>query len=400
MIKRNLYLEKIRPLFNKPVIKAITGIRRSGKSTLMQQIMAEFKESGISDDRIIFINKELFEFDFIKKYADLHNHVTSNTTNNSIPTYLFLDEVQEINQWEQAVNSLLAMNKYDIYITGSNANLMSSELATLLSGRYIEFRIYPLTFPEFVLLSKEQTNSNTQIEFDRYLKFGGFPGIHVFDWNETAMRQYLNSLYNTILLKDVVVRYHIRDAEMLSKIIEFMIDNCGNITTAKNISDFVKSQFRKVSVDTVQNYIRYALNAFLLKQIRRYDLKGKRLLETYEKYFLGDIGFRHATIGYTPDAISGQLENAVLLHLMANDYQVHIGKINDTEIDFIASKNQDKMYIQVCTTLADSRVIDREYGSLEKINDHFPKFVLSLDEGFETSRKGISWKNIKEFLKN
>jgi predicted AAA+ superfamily ATPase len=185
---------------------------------------------------------------------------------------------------------------------------------------------------------------------------------------------------------------------MLSKIIEFVIDNCGNITTAKNISDFVKSQFRNVSVDTVQNYIRYTLNAFLLVQARRYDLKGKRLLETHEKYFLGDIGFRLATIGYSPDALSGQLENAVLLYLLANDYQVNIGKINNTEIDFVATKNQDKLYIQVCATLADSKVIDREYGSLEKITDHFPKLVLSLDEGFETSRKGIRWENIKDFF--
>ncbi|OQX73047.1 MAG: hypothetical protein B6D64_14415 [Bacteroidetes bacterium 4484_276] len=398
MIKREVYLKKIRPLFNKPVIKAITGIRRCGKSTLMQQIITEFQESGIAEERIIFINKELFEFDFIKGYADLHNFVTSNTPNNSSHTYLLIDEIQEIDQWERAVNSLLATKKYDIYITGSNARLMSSELATLLSGRYIEFRMFTFTFPEFVLLSEESNNHQHQGQFDRFLKYGGFPGIHVFEWDETAVRQYINSLYNTILLKDIVVRYKIRDVEMLSKIIEFVIDNCGNITTAKNISNFVKSQFRNVSVDTVQNYIRYTLNAFLLEQARRYDLKGKRLLETHEKYFLGDIGFRLATIGYTPDALSGQLENAVLLYLLANDYQVNIGKINNTEVDFVATKNQDKLYIQVCATLADSKVIDREYGSLEKITDHFPKLVLSLDKGFETSRKGIRWKNIKDFF--
>jgi predicted AAA+ superfamily ATPase len=319
--------------------------------------------------------------------------------NTSVLTYLFVDEVQEIFEWEKAVNSLFAMNTFDIYITGSNARLLSSELATLLSGRFIELKMYTLTYPEFQLLtSQNQKLHPNQEDFDLFLKYGGFPGLHAFEWEEQVIRQYLNSLYNTILLKDVVVRYNIRDAAMLERIIEFMIDNCGNITSAKTISDFVKSQNRKVSVETVQSYISYGINAMLLHKVRRYDLQGKRLLETYEKYYLNDVGFRLATTGYTPAAISGQMENVVLLHLLANGYNVDIGKLNGLEIDFIAQKNQDKIYIQVCTTLADSKVIDREYGSLEKVYDHFPKLVLSLDQGFETSRKGIRWMNVKEFL--
>lgn len=401
MIKRQKYLDTIRPFMEKPVIKAITGIRRCGKSTLMQQIIDELQQNGVDPDRIIYINKELYEFDSIRTYADLHNYVTSKVKNTNVLTYLFVDEIQEVFEWEKAVNSLFAMNTFDIYITGSNARLLSSELATLLSGRYIEVKMYTLTYPEFKMMAEQNQKVHPdQDTFNLYLKYGGFPGIHAFEWEETVIRQYLNSLYNTILLKDVVVRYNIRDAAMLEKIIEFLIDNCGNITSAKNISDFVKSQNRKVSVDTVQSYIQYAMNAMLLQKVRRYDLQGKRLLETLEKYYLNDVGFRHATTGYTPAAISGQLENVVLLHLLANGYTVDIGKLNGLEIDFIAQKNQDKMYIQVCTTLADSKVIDREYGSLEKVYDHFPKLVLSLDQGFETSRKGIRWMNVKDFLMN
>jgi predicted AAA+ superfamily ATPase len=399
MIKREKYLNAIRPFIDKPLIKAITGIRRCGKSTLMLQIIDELIENGIDTERIIYINKELFEFDAIRNYSDLHNYVVEHTKHPEITTYLFIDEVQEIGEWEKAVNSLLAIKNFDIYITGSNARLLSSELATLLSGRYLEFKMYTLTYPEFKFLTELNQKEHTGIDtFDLFLKYGGFPGIHAFEWNETVIRQYLSSLYSTILLKDVVVRYNIRDAAMLEKIIEFLIDNCGNITTAKNISDYVKSQQRKVSVETVQSYISFAMNALLLQQVRRFDLQGKRLLETHEKYYLSDVGFRLATTGFTPESLPGQLENVVLLHLLADGYKVTIGKMNNLEIDFIAQKNQDKIYIQVCTTLNDSKVIDREYGSLEKVNDHFPKFVLSLDQGFETSRNGIRWMNLKDFL--
>lgn len=399
MIQREKYLNTIRPFINKPVIKAISGVRRCGKSTFLLQIMDELKQTGVDEERIVYINKELFEFDSIRTYADLHNYITSKVKNTSVLTYLFIDEVQEIFEWEKAVNSFFAMNKFDIFLTGSNARLLSSELATLLSGRYIELKMYTLTYPEFQLLVTQNQKLNSGLDsFDFFLKYGGFPGLHILDWIDPVIRQFLNSLYNTILLKDVVVRYRIRDVAMLEKIIEYVIDNCGNITSAKNISDFVKSQNRKVSADTVQSYILYGINAILLQKVHRYDLQGKRLLETYEKYYMSDVGFRFATIGYTPSAISGQLENVVLLHLLSNGYQVEIGKLNGLEIDFIAQKHQDRIYLQICTTLADSKVIDREYGSLEKVDDHFPKMVLSLDTGFETSRKGIRWMNVKDFL--
>ncbi len=401
MIKRTIYLDKIRPFIRKPLIKVLTGIRRCGKSTLMLQLIEELQNEGIRPDQIICINKELFEFDGIRDYKELHNFVDSKSKNRKDSYYLFVDEIQEIDGWEKAINSFLAQKNYDIYITGSNASLWSSELATLLSGRYIEFKIYTLIFQEFEqLVSKNEKLPPAGDTFSTFLKFGGFPGIHLLDWDDNSIRQYLQSVYSTILLKDVVVRYNIRDAALLEKIVSYLADNCGNITSSKNISDFLKSQRWKVSVDTVQNYIHYCASALLLEKIRRYDLKGKRILEILEKYYVSDIGLRYAVIGYSPEAVSGQLENIVLLDLLAQGYQIFVGKQYEKEIDFIAQKGNEKLYLQVCTTLTDSKVIDREYGSLEAVNDHYPKYVLSLDTGFETSRKGIRWMNIQDFLKS
>lgn len=399
MIKRDIYLQRIYPYLNKPVIKIITGIRRCGKSVLLQQIMDQVKEDGISEDRIVYINKELIDFDFIKTYTDLHEYVISKTKGIADHCYLCVDEVQEIEDWEKAINSFFATKRYDIFLTGSNAHLLSTELATYLSGRYVEIPMFTLSYPEFLSLSDANNNIHSgQDPFDLFLRYGGFPGLHAFIWDNMVLRQFIHSIYSTILLKDIVVRYNIRDAAMLEKILEHVIDNCGNITTAKNISDFVKSQYRKVSPDTVQNYIGYALNALLIQKVRRYDIKGKKLLETHEKYFLSDIGIKMASTGFTPESLPGQLENAVLLHLLIAGYQVSIGKINDAEVDFVATRYSEKIYLQVCTSLNDEKVIAREYGSLEKIPDHFIKMVISLDSGFDESRKGIRWMNIKDFL--
>ena len=365
----------------------------------MLQLINELQNNGVNPDQIIYINLELFEFDLIREYKDLHNYVSSKKGSSKKLFYLFVDEIQVINGWEKAINSLLAEKDFDLYITGSNARLLSSELATLLSGRYVEFRMYTLTYPEFRLLYSETNKIETAPDyFNTFLKFGGFPGLHLLNWDENASRQYLQSVYSTILLKDVVVRYNIREAALLEKIVSYLADNCGNITSAKNISDFVKSQHMKVSVDTVQNYILYCVNALMVEKVRRFDLKGKRILETLEKYYLSDLGLKYVIAGYSPDSIPGQLENIVLLDLLAHGYQVFIGKQYKREIDFIAQKGNEKLYIQVCTTLNDDKVVDREYGSLELIQDHFPKFVLSLDKGFETSRKGIRWMNIQDFL--
>lgn len=398
MIERKRYIKKVSPFIEKPVIKVITGIRRCGKSVLLKQLMDVLLKQGKNKKQFIYVNKELFEFDEIRNYKDLHRFISDKVSGSFSKYFVFIDEIQEVEQWEKCINSLLAEDKFDLYITGSNARLLSSEIASLLSGRYVEFKIFSLSYSEFLELLNQKHESGINNHFDLYLKYGGFPGVHHMELYDVVVKQYLQSIYNTVLLKDVIVRNNIRDAAMLDAISKYVIDNSGNITTAKGISDYMKSQKRKVSVDTVLNYIHYSCDAMIFEKVKRYDIKRKRLLETSEKYYLADIGFKYATVGYTPQAISGQLENVVLLELLARDYTVSIGKIEDKEVDFIASKGNEKIYIQVCMKLANQKVIDREYASLEAIDDHFPKYVLSLDTGFETSRNGIRWMNIQDFL--
>lgn len=399
MVIRKRYLNMITPFIDKPLIKAISGVRRCGKSTFLRQIAAHLLEKGVNQSNILLINKELIEFDSVKSYLDLHRFVLEFFKGKRGRFYLFVDEVQEIESWERCLASLLAENKTDIYVTGSNARLLSSDLATLLTGRYIQIMMHTFSFSEFT----EMVNSIEQPvapdkAFDLFVKFGGFPGIHSLGWEEIPVRQFLESLYNTILLKDVVVRYGVRDVYMLEKLTDFLISNCGSITSANKISNYAKSQHRKISVDTVQNYINYTCNALLTHQIKRYDLKGKRILESLEKYYLCDTGLRYALMGYPPENITGNLENIVLLELLSRGYKVFIGKMNGFEVDFVAEKGDEKHYFQVCLTLKDEKIIEREYRALEVIDNHFPKYVLSLDDGFETSLKGIRWMNIREFL--
>lgn len=399
MIRRPRYYSVLKPFIGKPIVKAITGVRRCGKSTMLQLVKEDLLEQGIDPEKIIIINKELLEFDTIRTYRDLNKFVKSRFKPSRKKQYLFIDEIQEIVGWEKAVASFLAENLADIYITGSNARLMSSELATLLSGRYIEIPMHTLTYSEFNDFSKKYKKIHSrENSFDIFLKYGGFPGLHMLDWSDEVVRQYLQALYSTILLKDVVVRYGIRDAFMLERIAEYLTANCGNITSANRISEFVKSQKLKLSVETVQNYITYISNAALVYQVRRFDLKGRRILEMLEKYYLCDIGFRFSSIGFTPENLPGQLENTVFLELISRGYEVFIGKMNEFEVDFIARKGNEKIYLQVCVSLVKGKTIDREYRALEVIADHFPKMVLSLDEDFETSRKGIKWMNIQNFL--
>lgn len=399
MIERKTYIDKLIPFIEKPVIKVITGIRRSGKSTLLKQIIQLLENRNVKREQIIHINMELMEFDHLENYTDLYAYIQEKQSKTQGNSYVIIDEVQEVEGWEKAINSLLAEQKSDIYISGSNARLLSSELATLLSGRYIEFKMYSLVFSEFLTFRKNRESSiNVNNEFDLFLKYGGFPGLHHMELENSVIRQYLQSIYNSVLLKDVIVRNNIRDAAMLDVISKYLIDNSGQITSAKGISDFMKSQKRKVSVDTVLNYIRFSCDALLFEKVARFDLKGKRLLETYEKYYMSDIGLRFATLGYTPQSISAQLENIIYLELKSRDYTVAIGKVDDLEVDFIASKGNEKFYLQVCTELTNQKVIEREYRSLEMIKDSFPKYVLSLDKGFETSRNGIKWVHIIDFL--
>lgn len=316
--------------------------------------------------------------------------------NNSEKKYVIIDEIQEILHWEKAILSIYTEKLADIIITGSNAHLLSSEIATLISGRYIEFQIYPLTFSEF-LTFRGDNDSSKEDEFQKFIKFGGLPGIHIFN-NDMAILDYLNSIINTLLLKDVVKRNNIRDVRLLEKIVQYLADNCGNITTAKSISDYFKSQKIKVSFDTVNNYISYLVSAFLFYRIQRFEIKGKKYLEFFDKIYLGDVGLRNGFIGYRDKDISGILENIVLLELKKRGFKVSIGVQNGFEIDFIAENQNEKIYFQICRSLAEEQTIKREFGNLQKIDDNYKKIVLSLDKFSPNDYNGIEHQYLLDFL--
>ena len=340
---------------------------------------------------------ESLDFEDIASYRELNQTVISAFSNVANKKYLFVDEVQEILQWEKAITSIANQGDIDIYITGSNAHLFSSELATLLSGRYIEFPIYSLSFHEFRLFSGLSGEDKSE-GFQSYLKFGGLPAIHHFQLEEEIVFQYVSSIYNTILLKDIVKRHQVRNVQLLENISRYVFDNIGNIFSAKKISDYMKSQHLKVSVDTVQNYLRYFLDALIIYKVPRYDLKGKRYLDVHEKYYLADTGMRHAAIGFREADISGLLENLVFLELKRRGYGVCIGKLREKEIDFIATKEKEKIYIQVAYLLASSDILEREFGVLSEVQDNYPKYVVSLDTNFGEDYQGIRRLNLIDFL--
>jgi predicted AAA+ superfamily ATPase len=399
MIKRQTYHERIEPFINVPIVKAITGMRRSGKSTFMLQLVERLKNDSVADDDIIYLNMELFEHAELRTAKKLYDFICAKAKRRRSKLYLFIDEVQEVHQWERVINSLLAENRYDIYITGSNAHLLSSELATLLSGRYVELRVHTLSLAEQLELTRLQKPERTANEqFAYYIRYGGFPGLHYLPENDGVIRQFLEAVYSTIVLNDLMTRHALRDADLFQRVMLYLADNCGNLTSAKRVADFFRSEQRKVAVDTVMNYIHFAQSAFLIERAQRYDVQGRRLLEVNDKYYMSDLGLRFAMRGYTPEMQSGQLENAVYLELMRRGYTVHVGKTASGEIDFIAMRSDEKHYYQVTATLNDPKVVDREYGAFEVVNDHFPKTVLSLDPHFDTNYNGIQWQNLQLFL--
>lgn len=391
------YKRHIQPWIDKPVIKIITGMRRVGKSCLLRQLVEELVARKVSGNRIHLIDKESIEFDDIQNYRDLAAYLKKQTGKKKGMHYLLIDEVQEIENWEKAVNSYLKEGNWDIYLTGSNAHMLSSELATLLSGRYVELPVHPLSLPEFLQFNGKD-ESEAQHQFIAYLRYGGFPAIHQFTQNEDTIYQYINSLYDTIILKDIVSRHSIRNVPLFQNISRFVFDNMGNTFSAKKVADYLKSQRLNITVDTVQKYLGYLTETYALNRVQRYDIKGKRNLEIYEKYYLGDIGLRNAVLGYRESDINGLLENLVFLELKRRGYQVAIGKLGDAEIDFIATKEKEKRYIQVTYLLASEDVIKREFGVLAALPDNYPKLVLSMDPLGPDNRGGIQWQNIVEFL--
>ena len=397
MYKRNLYINRINPYIGKPVIKVITGMRRVGKSCFLQMIIDKLRSRKVAPNRILTVNKELLTYDFIKDYKDLNSYVVDAFSGVTPPKYLFVDEIQEISGWEKAIASFFAEGDIDIYITGSNAHLLSADLATLIAGRYIEIPVYSLSFEEF-LFFRSRKRKNVEEEFSTYLWAGGFPAIHHFDFDKEVIYQYIGAIYNTILLKDVIKKNNVRNVSLLENITRYIFDNVGNIFTAKKVTDYLKSQKLKVGIDTVQNYMAYLTATFAVYKVRRYDIRGRRLLELHEKYYLGDAALRHALLGYREGDIGGILENLVFLELKRRGYQVYVGKLDNKEIDFIAEKENRKVYLQVAYLLASPETVERETTVLRMIRDNYPKYILSMDKIFGADMEGIRRINLVDFL--
>jgi uncharacterized protein len=400
MIRRDLYLNQLGNYIDKPFIKIITGIRRCGKSAILMLLRDELLRNGINENNIIYINFESFEFSDIDRADKLYKY-TKDKIRNKKRYYIFLDEIQEVISWEKAVNSLFVDLNADIYITGSNSRLLSSELATYLAGRYIEIHLHTLSFSEHLLFRQSLTNtevSDLHREFESFLRLGGFPVLHTGEYSYESAYKVVFDIYSSAILRDTVQRYNIRDVELLERVVRYVFDNVGNKFSAKNVADYFKSQRRRIDLNTVYNYLNALEGAFIVYRIPRYDVKGKEILKTFEKYFVGDQSLLYAVMGYKDTLISGVLENIVMLELKRRGYRVFTGKSDDKEIDFIAEMNGKKIYIQVAYKMSEQTTIDREFAPLLNIKDNYPKYVVTMDETWQDSIEGINKKHIADFL--
>jgi len=395
MIERNLYLDKIKPYFNKKLIKVLTGQRRVGKSYVLQLLINEIKKQN-PDANIIYIDKEKYEFDYLRTHSQLMDYI--NIVKNNNMNYLFIDEVQDIEGFERVLRSLHNEDNFDIYCTGSNANIFSSELATYLSGRQIIFHISSLNFNEFCIFHKLE---KTQESLYKYMKIGGLPYLIHLPTDENIIFEYLNNINSTILFRDIINRNQIRDPRFLTDLLKFLADNIGSLFSANKISEYLRNQKISKNVALILDYISHIENAFFINRLQRTDIQGKRQFEIGEKYYFEDIGLRNSIIGFRPDDIAKIIENLVFLHLRNLGYDLKIGVLENREIDFVATKNGEKIYVQVTYILANENVIEREFGNLLKIEDNYPKYVISFDN-FSTPNtfKGIKHITLLDFLSN
>lgn len=398
MIKRESYMRRIRPFVGTELVKVLTGIRRCGKSVMMGLIQEELLSSGVDGSQIISINFENMSNAPFCTAAALHDEIIRRTAGIKGKVYLFFDEIQEVEAWEKCINSFRVELDCDIYITGSNAKLLSGELATYLAGRYVEFVIYPFSFAEFVeLYHTIHPEADTRQCFNRYLTLGGMPYLANLRYDETASRQYLRDLFNSVELKDIVKRNNVRDVDMLERIIAYVTANIGTVFSSTAISKYLKSEGRSVAPETVLGYLKACTDAFLFYQVKRQDIQGKKILTVNEKYYVADHGVREAVFGGNLRDINLVLENIVYMELLRRGYTVTVGKVGDKEIDFVCEQQGQKLYIQVAYLLASEETIQREFGVYSRIRDNFPKYVVTLDE-FDMSRDGIKHRNIRDFL--
>lgn len=396
MKKRDLYLNKLIQFKDKQFIKVITGIRRCGKSTLLKLFKEYLLENDVNEKQIIYINFESMQFDDIKDYKLLYEYIKEHIVEDS-RTYLLLDEVQEVVHWEKAVNSFLVDFNVDIYLTGSNAWLLSSELSTLLSGRYVEIKMLPLSFKEYMDFIEEPSNDKER-NFQSYLRYGGLPPIIELNNNFNMIQPFLSGIYNTVLMKDIVQRNTVRDPALLDNLVRFLADNVGNSISTKKISDYLTSAGRKTTSATIDNYLQMLEKAFIFYRANRYDIKGKLYLKTQEKYYIVDTGIRNNLLGLRNMDYGHILENVVYLELLRRGFDVYIGKIGSMEVDFIAVKANKKIYYQVSASILDEKTKERELRSLMSIPDQYDKILLTMDKPYAKDFEGIKWMNIIDFL--
>ena len=398
MIDRPLYVDKIMAYVDTPFVKILTGVRRCGKSTILKMIMERLKtERNIPEDRIISCRFDSMEYEDMtaKQIYTLLKDQLSSTGK----TYLFLDEVQEIKGWEKVVNSLASDFDVDLYITGSNSRMMSSEIATYLTGRYVSFRIFTLSFDEYLMFkSKFATVGEPKAELANYVRLGGFPATHLQAYSQDEIYTIVRDIYNSTIFSDIVRRNQIRKIDQLERVVKYTFSNVGNTFSAKSIADYLKSERRSLDNETVYSYLDKLEKAYLLHRCSRYDLQGKEILKTQEKFYLADVALRYSVLGYNADSVASSLENIVYLELCRRGYTVHVGKTSDGEIDFAAVRQNEKIYVQVTQEINSEKTEKREYNRLLEIPDNYPKFVLTTDEFAGGNYEGIKTMHIADFL--
>ena len=394
MILRPDYIEAVKPFMDAPLVKILTGVRRCGKSTIFEMIRQELLERGIPEDHIIM--KKYTEMDIPDTITakQLHDELVSRVEDDK-RYYFLLDEIQEIKGWEKAVNSLLEGMNADIYVTGSNSKLMSSEISTYLTGRYISIPVFTLSFREYLEFKKESTQSYDKL-LEEYIKFGGFPIIALGEYEQQSAYQIVDGIYHTVVSRDIVKRHRINKQDLFDRVVKYVIENMGNTFSASSISNFLKSENRKVSIESIYNYLRWLEQAFIIFPCERYDMQGKSVLKTQEKYYLADVSFRYALFGYNRKMLDGVMENIVYLELRRRGYDVYVGKNNTKEIDFIAIHKDEKIYVQVCVQIPENS--NREVGNLMEIRDHYPKYVVTLNEMDVGIENGIRIVHLRDFL--
>ncbi len=398
MINRPLYMDKIMTYVDTPFVKVLTGIRRSGKSTIMKMVMDKLEnERHIPKENIISMRFDSME------YEDMTAKQMFETIKAGLSaqgrTYLFLDEVQEISGWEKVVNSFLGEYDVDIYVTGSNSRMMSSEIATYLTGRYVSFQVYPLSFEEYLAFRREVTElKNPHQELADYVRLGGFPATHLRAYSQDEVYTIVRDIYNSTIFSDIVRRNQIRKVDQLERVVKYTFSNVGNTFSAKSISDYLKSEKRSIDNETVYSYLEKLEKAYILHRCSRYDLQGKEILKTQEKFYLADTSLRYSVLGYGPDSVASSLENVVYLELCRRGYKVYIGKTTDGEVDFVASRQGEKLYVQVTQEIHSEKTEKREYERLLEIKDNYPKYVLRTDEFASGNYEGIKTMHIADFL--